>query len=219
MSDFTDMQRLIGSLKRHARVQDSEQFNDPKDFVDVITDAVNQHNASYTATESTCTVPLREQYPVVLLSWSMLCYVRASKFAADASTSQSGFSTDRNSPFQKCLALAKELMALYTQTCKSLALSTFAGTGSVVQSEVVAENLDLSVMTPVELSLDPPPVTLITEPVSQVNGDGTLLVKWEQPLFQNFGAYFVATLEGGTDKIFQDWNFGSKSTVPRLHDD
>jgi hypothetical protein len=218
MSDFTTRQELISSLVSNARVQDSEGFKSPSDYVDLIRDAVSQHNASYQVSETVCTVPSRESYPVVLLAWSMLCFVRASKFASDPSTSQGGFSTDRNSPFQKCLTLAKELRNQYSLVCQSLALSTYAGTGSVVQSEVVSESHDLGAMTPIELSLDPPPIILITDPSTKVNNDGTLLVKWTQDLFENFAAYYVISMEG-PNAIFQDWNFGSKSTIPRLNDE
>lgn len=218
MSDFTNRQELISSLVGQARVQDSEGFKSPTDFIGLIEDAVGQHNSSYQVTESDCTVPKREKYPVILLAWSMLCFVRASKFATDPSTGQGGFNTDRNTPFQKCLTLAKELRSLYGQVCQSLGLTTYAGLGSVVQSDVVSENLDLEAMTPVELSLNPPPITLVTVPSDKANSDGTLLVKWTQDVFENFAYVAIITMEGGTESILQLWNNNSKTGFPGLHD-
>lgn len=213
----TTLSKLADKLRKNSRVNDSENFAYPNDYNDIVVDAVYQHNPQYSVTEASCNVPLREEYPVVLLSWSMLCVIRASKFASESQGSQGGFSTDRNTPYYKLMDLSKQLKKMYLDVCGALGLDSFAGAKNVHASEVVVENLDLGAMTPVELSLDPPPVLLETVPANKVNDDGTLLVKWRQDLFQNFSHYYLVHKEG-TDDLWQEWNFNSKS-VPRIHDD
>jgi hypothetical protein len=214
---YTTLAAMVISLKARAQIQESEGFTDAE-IQTLISTATGRHNPDYVATTTSCNVPARESFPVVLLSWIDVCYVRASKFSTEATLSQSGFSSDRNTPFYKCLALAEKLMEQYATVCGSLGLETSASGGVPVQTEVTTENADLGAQTPVEMSKEPPTLTAASTPADAVNDDGSIVINWSQQLFDNFSGFHIVYLEGGTASIFQEWNFNSASGVPRLID-
>jgi len=212
----TTLSVLVTELKFNARVQSSEGFTDPGDFQKVVADAVRLHNSTYVATTVSCTVPEVEKDVVGLLAWARLCMVRASRFATDSNASGQGWGTDRNTPFYKCLELHKILTAQYTEGCKALGLTVFAGAGAIALSEVTCENLDMGAQTPIEMSLTPPVIRLYSTPTTAVNSNGTLAVYWEQANYSNFAKTVLVHVTGSTS-VYDAGNYAS-AVLPRIID-
>jgi hypothetical protein len=213
-SATTTLVDLVRDLKLYGGVQPSENFADPNDFNRIVVRAATRHNKAYTCAVDSCTIPTTEHFAVVLLAWSDLSIIRASRFATQASTTQSGtmFGTDRNTPFYKCMELSKKLGEQYEEECKSLGLEIYAGYGSVSLSTVTCENVDLEAQTPIEFALNPPAISLTA---ADVQGDGTAILRWTQDFHTNFATY---KLFYHTSEIYQDWNITS-ARCPRINAD
>lgn len=206
MATSVPLSDLVNDLRFYARIQDSENLKDSSDLNRIVKNAASRHNSSFTLTDSTSNIPQKEKNVVLLLAWVLLMRVRASRFAMEANTSQGGFGTDRNTPYHKCMDMAKELERQYKEECLSLGLESYYGSSNnVVSSVVTCESLDLGAQTPIENSAPPPAIVLSTD--AAVAPDGTIVVRWTQDFFENFYSYCVFTI-AGADPIFQDWNFG-----------
>jgi hypothetical protein len=210
----TTLAAILTDLKRYAQIPSSEAISD-SDLEAAIQDAVSQHNAAYTATSSSCSVPVEEKFPVVLFSWSLVSVLRASARAGESSGGgPSGFNSDRQSPFAQLMKLANDLKTRYAEACKSLGLSKYAGSGVPVMSEVTCENLDLGVQTPVEMAI-PLPAPILSS-ANQVAGNGELVLSWEFKDNSNFSQYVLFHLSGSS-AIYENWNYDSTSGVPLIN--
>lgn len=170
---------LVSKLKTRSRIDaGAEGFSDPGDFNEVITEAVRRHNSSYLTT-SDVSVPEREIFAVVLLSWADLSFMRASNFAAQASiNSNSGYGSDRDTPFDKCLRLQKELMKQYAAQCSSLGIvSTYSESSPEIGDVAVISADSEGATVPSEVASLPPAPDLSAVDL-QVQADDTLRVKW-----------------------------------------
>ena len=212
-STTTNLTELIRDLKSFSKVQESEKFSDPNDFIRIVVSAARRHNKTYVVSLEACTIPAIEHNVVVLLAWAALSRIRASAFATQPSVTGSGvqYGTDRNTPFYKCMELAKQLEEMYKQECVDLGLTSYAGNSNVIVTEVTCENLDLGAQTPVEISLVPPPISL---GASAITPEGTLVLSWTQSNFANFDSFVVLH---STETITAAWNFSS-AVLPGVAD-
>lgn len=201
----TTLTNLINLLKFWGRVQPSEGFHDPDDLTNIITQAVGLHNSAYVVSSSACTVPAKEEYVVTLLAWSLLCTVRATKFANEASIRADGFVSNRDTPFEKNLKLADLLRKRYEEQCKIIGLTIFAGAGPVRVSQALSVEADTGAMLPFDISQEPPLVQLTSE--GNI-GSGTLILVFTTTLFDQFAARYVFH-SSGSEPLHQPWNFAS----------
>jgi hypothetical protein len=208
----TTLVALVARLKVLARVQASEKFDDPADFNMVFEQAVSLHNSSYTCTETACTVPRKEAFPVELLAWSLLCHMRASRFAQDANISTDQFKTSRDSPFDKNMRLAEGIQNRYKQTCQALGLSVFYGAGGPVrQSETTAVAHEFGYVTPLDIALIPPHVQLSGTYSVGSDLNGQVILRLETIKFSQFGDRLIYSLTHATETLFTEWQGANKT--------
>src|SRR5688572_26741086 len=100
---------LVTKLREDAVIEPSEGIADAK-IEQWIRESIRKHDSTLDLTA----IPDEEDEAVTLLAWIQLCYHRASKYSAEASTSgANGYGTDRNTPYYKLMDLAKHLQARY----------------------------------------------------------------------------------------------------------
>jgi hypothetical protein len=202
---------ILALLKDRAQVQTSEELSDA--FLTTLIDAsLAEHNPSL----SYSLLPANQVEPVLLLSWSRLANVRAGRFASDGNLSgPAGFGQDRSTPFAKNMQLAAELRKQYLSICIGLGIAAAGeSSGVVVSDAVVPSDIRLEgALVEHESPAPPAPVLTITlqaEPTEVV-------ASWTFPGFDRFEAFLLVNSEGDdVEAVYQDWNYISQSTVPRI---
>lgn len=171
---------LRDNLKESAFIHSTERITDPH-LDRIIVEAVPRHNPAYSITAESSTVPAQESRAVVLLSWHDLQRVRAAMFATQPSTSApGGFGTDRNTPFYKCMELAKQLIEDYKEACALLGLAEHAFSPRATNT-IVADALT-GVLKPNAVSPKAQPVALHT--INYAVDGSTIELLWDSPSAQ-----------------------------------
>lgn len=205
-------QKIASQLNTRARVQPSEGFD--LSFLGQLVDAaLIEHNSSLTID----TLPDNQGECVLLLAWIRLCYDRASSIVnnPNVSSASSGFGSDRNTPFQKNLQLAKSLRDQYISLCQSIGIDPSPEPNSIfVSSLIVSDPLKQDMAVP--LSAAPTPPSPVLSVVSSNLGSSEVIIAWTFSEFDFFKSFTLFNLQG-TDPIRQDWNFSSQSSYPKIN--
>jgi hypothetical protein len=202
---------LIASLKLRSGLQTSESFSDDN-LSSIITEALRQHNQYLTI----ATLPVVEEEPVVILSWSKLSLMRASRFAAEASTSgASGYGSDKDSPFNKCLTLAKVLLETYKSLCEQLGIRTSGG--SIVVSDLVVKDDRTDILVPYNEVSKPPLIVLALASGESLSQGTTYILEWVTDYYDDFYLFVLFHMTGSVP-IYQQWNYSSTTGVEMIHD-
>lgn len=206
-----DLPTLIEKLKDWADVQQSEDFSGTT-LGGYITDAIKLHNSSYTLE----TLPDLEVEPVLTLAWAKLTFVRASKWARQNNTGgQVGFSQNRDTPYYKLTLFADKLKQRYAELCADLGIPDAKSSIKVSNLKVMDTRLDA--LTPIFATDNLPIVTLT---VDDNDEDGELIVSWPRTWFSDFRCVYLFVYQNppSGQTIFQNWNYASKTGVPRINE-
>lgn len=184
-------------------------------------DAAALHNPSFTSFSQ---IPERELPLVRLLCGYEITRIRANRLSSSPSLSGgSGYGSDRDTPFNKCLALMTTLQNRYEVLCASYGVSAAVITGN--QSRIVSVS-DLRTRSQrtgllIPNSADAPPQLTIT--IVALNHPSDVVFGWTKAPFDNFREFVIALLQknradNSTVSVRQKYNMNSATGVPQIHD-
>jgi hypothetical protein len=180
-------------------------------------DAIVAHNPNLVV----ATLPDKEITLVMLLARVKICHLRAQKMAGESNLSGTGgYGTDRNTPFYKLMALAKELKAEYIALAAQLGVDVPSDQpqGQVTVSSLLIESGGLGVRTPLRVNMPPCPVLTLT---SADTSAGSILLTWVIPDFEDFRRYRVALIsfpigEEDAHSVLDPANSFEESEIPGI---
>jgi sulfur carrier protein ThiS len=202
---------LVAKLKLRAHIDQSERLSPSGELDDflsaIINDAVGQHNPQYTVPS----LPAAEEMLVLLLAQIEICYVRAEQKVNDAPIQAGGgaFVQNQDSPFNKNMKLARELVTRYNELVAKLGVSS--GTGVVVvQTSVYKKSDRLDRIFPY-FSVPAAPAPILT---GEAVDSTTVHLSLVMVPVEYFYRYYI--FWGLTPGLYQDWNAIGNMTVPRI---
>ena len=204
---------LVTTLKTRSQIQSSDGISDSL-LESFLTSSLAYHNPTYTWD----TLPVREEELVILLAWIMVCETRAAQFVneSDLSSSSSGlaggYGQDRNTPFNKNMALIKYLKQRYSDIAKAVAspdsgMSSSEGQvvlGTLYRSDDLADAL-------VPLQTSPVPSIAVSAGIVSATN---LVLKWSFPSFENY--HSVILYKSTAPSIREEWNHDTVSDIPEI---
>lgn len=205
---------LLADLKFRAGVQTNEGFTDDQ-LTGLLTTALAAHNPSL---NSIGLLPDAEGILVTYLAWADLCEIRAARFAFAQNTSvPSGFGQDRNTPYYKCMDMAKMLRKRYSDTCSALNISTGAFAPKISTLSAVVPEYDALTPTGEEPTL--PAIALKLADGESTTEGTTYVLQWAMQQFTNFHSFELYHIVG-SDPIYQSWNWDSTvfPNTPQIND-
>ena len=204
MAASARLDALAIELEALASVENTESFADA--LPDYVQAAIVQHDKGLTIDS----LPEAEEECVLTLAWIKVCLVRASKAAQDANiTGAAGFGADRNSPYNKNMSLAKDLMARYSTLCSSIQPSK----SRVVTGQLYVRDQVFDALVPLMMNQSPTKILLS----GSVAADNTAILSWTVDQMTDFHEFLLFFMEG-TDAIYQQWNNFSALGVARIND-
>lgn len=151
----TVAQNITTFFRETLQVLESE-FED-ESISQMVVEAILEHNAGYLSDGSD--LPSKEFSLVKLLTHAKLCDARATAAATQMNVrNQSGYGTDRNTPYYMNMDLATKLRAQYAELCTRMgisgatddATSVVVGRLSVIDSTIAARTPYLFDQTPIK---------------------------------------------------------------------
>lgn len=198
---------LVDQLKALASIQASELFA-AGDLNSYMIAALRQHDKNMSA----ATLPVSEEEPVITLAWIKVCYVRASRYSSQPNVNgASGYGQDRNSPYNKNMDLAKNLMKRYTELVTDLGIEH--GGAGVSVGNLIVKDLSFDGLVPLIANPNIPPLLLAETDF----GETFSVLDWTFDTFDNFREFLLFHLIGDAP-IFQEWNFNSSVGTPKISD-
>lgn len=202
---------LKSQLVRRAVIQPAEGLAATLD--DIFTTALSQFDPS-TEGNFTALTPI-EYEAVILLAWIEVCMTRASTMAPQPSlalrNNAPGFGADRDTPFKKCMDLAKKLEERYHAYCERHGIGEYEEDGGdVTVGSLYRDDERSSGKLPVTDAPALPIPTLTATPET-----GAVLIEWNlgSPDTLAEAMLFVCT----NSAIYQPWNQNSTTGIPRLN--
>lgn len=203
----------LAHVKLRASIQSSERITDAV-ISDMIQEAVNEHSSAYATIAD---VPTREIEAVTLLAMERVQLLRAVGFSKESDLKgASGYGTDRNTPYYKCVDSAAAFRDKYNRLVAKLGVSSGGEivVGTVVKRSMLNDRFMESGDVPTL-----PSVTLALHASSDDVSTGTTFVlewKLDREVWTEFFEYRLFHLTGD-DAIFQAWNYESTKGVPYLN--
>ncbi len=201
--------QLVSDLKLSASIDASESFY--KSLAVIVERAITQHNKNLTVNS----LPANQAECVVILASIKVCFLRAAAFAKDANvTGANGYGQDRNTPYYKCIELAKQLQEQYKELVEDLGLTDSSGT-TITVGKLLVKNDEFDTLAPILSSSEPVPDCILSS--DEGDDETEVVLQWATDEFTNFKERYVFHLEGD-EAIFQVWNNASATGHKGIND-
>lgn len=207
--------QLRDRFKLLTHVKDDEIDNEQLEFF--LSSSIVEHNSAYEVDGSD--LPEPEVPLVMLLAQIQLCVFRANSWANQPSTSGGqGYGSDRDTPFNKNMSLAKYLRDEYDNKSSAMGIMQDAtmGSGDITLGVLTRVDENYAIRTP--LRNDPTalaPVKLVSlNAAASTSAD----LRWNASADEVFYSY-VLFYRAGTADLYVETNFNSATGIPKVADD
>lgn len=208
MANVTSLAAAVTWVTRWCAIQASENLLDNTGLEELIQRAGVLHNAAYSYTSSSWTLPVVEWTALHYLVSSLLSEFRAIKSAQSSSPVAAGqFSTSKSDVYSRNKELAANFMTQYSTVCDQLGLAVrYRPSPKVLVVDMVATDFATGATDPLELA-EPPPAVIVKPLSAPVSG--SLVLEIHPPkIVSNFVKRLLFHITGATE-IHQPWNPGS----------